>query len=39
MENIIAIFKNLIAWIKSLVDTVKEFAAGWDVRYNFETAE
>lgn len=39
MENIIAIFKELIAWVKEFVDTVKNFAAGWDVRYNFETAE
>ncbi len=30
MENIIAIFKNLIAWLKEFVDTVKKFAAGFD---------
>lgn len=39
MENIVAIFKELVAWVKEFIATVKNFAAGWDVRYNFETAE
>ncbi len=30
MENIIAIFKDLIAWIKEFIDTVKKFGAGFD---------
>lgn len=39
MENILGIFKELIAWVKEFIATVKNFAAGFDVRYNFETAE
>lgn len=36
MENIIAIFKNLIAWIKEFIDTVTNFADGWSKAYKFE---
>lgn len=39
MENIIAIFKNLIAWIKEFIDTCKKFGAGFDKDFPNMTGE
>lgn len=36
MENIIAIFKNLIAWVKEFIATVMNFADGFSKTYGFE---
>jgi hypothetical protein len=39
MEGIIAMFKKLIAWLNEFIATAKEFAAGFEKNYGFETAE
>ena len=39
MESIIAMFKKLVAWLNEFIATAKEFAAGFEKEYAFETAE
>ena len=36
MENIIAKFKDLIAWIKEFIATVLNFADGFSKAYKFD---
>ncbi len=36
MENILAMFKSFIAWIKEFIDTVMNFADGFSKSFKFE---
>ncbi len=36
MEKIIAMFKEIVAWIKEFIDTIMNFTDGFSKAYKFE---
>lgn len=36
MEQLVALVQAIAAWIQKLIDTCKEFAAGWGKTFKYE---